>query len=80
MYLRGLQSLVEHLAAGNGLDSLWQGKLSLVDLPVASMLTQQGVLAPPVILPSFLSDAAAAKRLKKVANNAGLHHLIGADI
>jgi uncharacterized protein (TIGR02421 family) len=79
IYLRGLQDLVEHLAAGNEIDNLWQGKMSLVDLPLASMLTDQGILRPPVILPSFLSDRKARERLKKVASNAGLHHLIGAD-
>jgi uncharacterized protein (TIGR02421 family) len=79
IYLRGLQDLVEHLAGGHDLENLWQGKMSLVDLPLASMLTDQGILRPPVILPNFLGDSTARKRLKKVASNAGLHHLIGAD-
>jgi uncharacterized protein (TIGR02421 family) len=79
IYLRGLQDLVEHLAAGHDIENLWQGKMSLADLPLASMLTDQGILKPPVILPDFLSDSTARKRLKKVASNAGLHHLIGAN-
>jgi hypothetical protein len=79
IYLRGLQDLVEHLAAGNDLEGLWQGKMSLVDLPLMSTLTDQGILKPPVILPNFLSDTTARKRLRNVASNAGLHHLIGAD-
>ena len=79
IYLRGLQDLVEHLAAGYEIENLWQGKMSLVDLPLASLLTAQGILRPPAILPDFLSDATARKRLDKVASNAGLHHLIGAD-
>jgi len=79
IYLRGLQDLVEHLAAGNDLEDLWQGKMSLVDLPLMSTLTDQGILKPPVILPNFLSDTTARKRLGRVASNAGLHHLIGAD-
>ena len=79
VYLRGLQALVEHLAAGNQLESLWQGKLSLGDLPMAAMLTERGVLQPPAILPHFLKDPDAQKRIERVASNAGLHHLIGAD-
>ncbi|HKY48804.1 MAG TPA: tyrosine/phenylalanine carboxypeptidase domain-containing protein [Acidimicrobiia bacterium] len=79
IYLRGLQDLVEYLAAGNEIEDLWQGKMSLVDLPLTSMLTDQGILRAPVIFPSFLSDRTARERLKKVASNAGLHHLIGAD-
>jgi hypothetical protein len=53
--------------------------MSLVDLPLMSTLTDQGILKPPVILPNFLSDTTARKRLRNVASNAGLHHLIGAD-
>jgi uncharacterized protein (TIGR02421 family) len=78
IYLRGLHDLVEYLSAGNELDSLWQGKMSLVDLPVAKELTEQGVLQPPALLPSFLTDATARKRLERVATDTGLHHLIGA--
>ncbi len=79
IYLRGLHDLVEYLSAGNELDSLWQGKMSLVDLPVAKELTEQGVLQPPALLPHFLTDAAARKRLERVATDTGLHHLIGAE-
>lgn len=79
IYLRGLHDLVEYLSAGNELDCLWQGKMSLVDLPVAKKLTEQGVLKPPVLLPNFLTDAAARTRLERVATDTGLHHLIGAE-
>jgi uncharacterized protein (TIGR02421 family) len=79
VYLRGLQALVEHLAAGKKLGSLWQGKLALADLPVAAMLIERGILKEPVILPNFLSDVTAKKRIEKMATNAGLHNLIGAD-
>ena len=79
VYLRGLQGLVEHLAAGKTLGSLWQGKLALADLPVAAMLVERGILREPVILPKFLSDSTAKKRIEKMATNAGLHNLIGAD-
>lgn len=79
IYLRGLHDLVEYLSAGNELDSLWQGKISLVDLPTAKELTKRGVLEPPALLPKFLTDAAARKRLERVATDTGLHHLIGAE-
>lgn len=79
IYLRGLQGLIEHLAAGKTLGSLWQGKLALADLPVAAMLIERGILTEPVIVPNFLSDVAANQRIEKMATNAGLHNLIGAD-
>jgi uncharacterized protein (TIGR02421 family) len=79
IYLRGLQDLVDHLSAGNELDCLWQGKLSLADLPLAKELTERGVLAPPTLLPYFLSDEKARERISRVVGDVGLHHLIGAD-
>ncbi len=79
IYLRGLQALVEHLAAGKPLESLWQGKLALADLPTTATLIERGILQAPAILPNFLSDIAALKRIEKMATNAGLHNLIGAD-
>lgn len=79
IYLRGLQDVVDYLSAGNELDSLWQGKLSLADLPLARQLTEEGVLAPPTLLPYFLADEKARERIRRVVGDAGLHHLIGAD-
>lgn len=78
VYLRGLQELVDHVSTGNRLDLLWQGKMSLVDLPLVGELTKQGVLQSPALIPNFLSDATAIKRIKRVAGDAGLHYLIGA--
>lgn len=79
IYLRGLHDLVEYLSAGYELDCLWQGKMSLVDLPLTKQLTERGVLEPPALLPKFLTDATGRKRLEKVARDIGLHHLIGAE-
>jgi uncharacterized protein (TIGR02421 family) len=79
IYLRGLQNLVDYLSAGNELNSLWQGKMSLADLPFAKELTEQGVLAPPTLLPYFLTDDTARVRIRRVVGDAGLQHLIGAD-
>jgi uncharacterized protein (TIGR02421 family) len=79
IYLRGLQDLVDYLSAGNELDTLWQGKLSLADLPLARELTEHGVLAPPTLLPYFLADEKARERIRRVVGDAGLHQLIGVD-
>ena len=79
IYLRGLQDLVEYLSAGNELDCLWQGKMALSDLPLIRALTDRGVLAPPALLPNFLTDVTGRKRVERFASDAGLHVLIGAD-
>ena len=79
VYLRGLQALVEHLSGGNELASLWQGKVSLTDLPLTATLTDRGILSPAAMLPHFLGEPGARTRLEKIASNAGLHHLIGAE-
>jgi uncharacterized protein (TIGR02421 family) len=79
IYLRGLQDLVDYLSDGNELDTLWQGKLSLADLPLARELTEHGILAPPTLLPYFLADEKARERIRRVVGDAGLHQLIGVD-
>jgi uncharacterized protein (TIGR02421 family) len=78
IYLRGLQEVVEYVARGRDLDFLWRGKLALVDLALAESLSDTGTLGRAAILPSFLHNEDARKRLKTVAANEGLHQLIGA--
>jgi hypothetical protein len=53
--------------------------VALIDLPLTKELTDKGILIPPVILPSFLTDVTGRRRLGRVASDDGLHDLIGAD-
>ena len=78
-YLRGLRAMVEYSAAGAAIDDLWMGKLDLADLPLVAQLKDQGVLAPPVLLPPFLADGDAHERMVDFAASVGMHELIGAE-
>lgn len=78
-YLRGLRAMVEHSAGGAAIDDLWMGKLDLADLPLVTRLKEQGLLAPPVLLPPFLADGDARARMIEFAETVGVHELIGAE-
>lgn len=67
IYLRGLLALLGHVAAGGVLDLLFLGKFSLEDLPLVEDLAERGLLAPPRVMPRYLSDPEAAARLQNAA-------------
>jgi uncharacterized protein (TIGR02421 family) len=66
VYLRGLVELMGHLTDGGDLDLLWLGKLPLVDLPLVRDLADRGQLDAPRLLPRYLDDPVAVRRLDRV--------------
>ena len=78
-YLRALQALVEHLANGGLLETLWMGKVALADLPLVEELRDRGLLIPPAQLPTFLTAGGARRRVTDFATAVGIHELIGAE-
>jgi hypothetical protein len=78
-YLRALQALVEHLANGGLLETLWMGKVALADLPLVEELSDRGLLIPPAQLPAFLTAGGARRRVADFATAVGIHELIGAE-
>ena len=77
IYLRGLRELVDHLASGGSLSSLWLGKLPLQAAPVVADLHQRGALQDPLVLPRYLEDAGARQRLAHLPQVTSLTSLIG---
>lgn len=73
IYLRGLVHLLDYLARGGGLESLFIGKMSLEDLPLIDELRCRGLLIPPPLRPRFLDIAGADERLH--ALKAGMNPL-----
>ena len=78
IYLRGLLALLAHVAAGGALDLFFLGKFSIEDLPLVENLAGRGLLAPPRLLPRYLSEPAAATRLQKAGNAEDLVTLVNA--
>lgn len=67
IYLRGLVELLEHVAGGGELDLFFLGKFALRDLPLIQDLQERGVLCPARIMPRYLADPDAARRLREAA-------------
>jgi uncharacterized protein (TIGR02421 family) len=63
LYLKGLAELLGYLARGGDIEVLMLGKFALKHLHTIEQLLDDGVLVPPEILPSFLTDEAARQRL-----------------
>jgi uncharacterized protein (TIGR02421 family) len=66
IYLRGLLRLLRHLARGEPLEPLYIGKIAVKHIPVIEELRERGVLREPPLLPRFLRDPAARRRLDAV--------------
>jgi uncharacterized protein (TIGR02421 family) len=68
IYLRGFLRLVDHLASGVDLATLYAGKISFEAIPLIADLTERGILVTPPMRPRFLDDPVAQDRLKAVEN------------
>jgi uncharacterized protein (TIGR02421 family) len=77
VYLRGLRDLIDHLAAGHELDTLWLGKMPLESVPLVAEMHRRGALVDPLLHPRFLDDPIARDRLAAIANVSSLSSLIG---
>jgi hypothetical protein len=77
IYLRGLVDLLAHLRDGGTLDLLWRGKFSLDDLPLIAELDEKGVLLPARLIPRYLADPAAVRRIELAATTNELSKLLG---
>jgi uncharacterized protein (TIGR02421 family) len=63
VYLRGLRDLLEYLREGHAFERLFVGKFSLSQLPAIKSLYDDGQLAPPSLVPSYMHNARAQERL-----------------
>lgn len=77
VYLRGLHELVHHCRSGGGLETLWLGKMSLTDLPLAEELKERGALAEPLLRPRYIDDPDVQRRLAALDDMSSLSSLIG---
>lgn len=66
IYLRGLLDVMRHLREGGALEPLYVGKIARRHLPVINELRHRGVLREPPLLPRFLDDPDARRRLDAV--------------
>ena len=76
VYLRGLKHLLEALADGYPLESLYLGKISHQHLDFVEELQWRQILQPPTLTPTFLDSPEAEPRLQALSNGLTLTDLI----
>jgi uncharacterized protein (TIGR02421 family) len=78
VYLRGLASVIAHLASGGRLDVLWLGKMSLADVPHIEDLRNRRVLAEPLLVPRYFAEPDVQQRLSGITTSTTALDMIGA--
>ena len=76
IYLRGLIRLIEYLHRGGPLEPLYVGKIAQRHLPIMEELRHRSVLRTPPLVPRFLQDTEARRRLETVRDGITLTDLI----
>jgi uncharacterized protein (TIGR02421 family) len=80
IYLRGITHLLEALAAGSSLDTLFVGKLALEHLPLVQDLLDREVIRPPWVRPRWLDVPGAQERLDRLRAGASVTDLYEAEV
>ncbi len=78
VYLRGLGQLLEVLAAGHALESLYLGKIAYDYLDLIDELQWRQIVKPPVLRPLFLDSDEAQPRVRALAEGLSITELIEA--
>lgn len=79
IYLRGLISLLAYLRSGGDLHPLYIGKIAQRHIPVVEELRHRRILRAPPLVPRFLNDPAALRRLEAVRAGIPLIALVTED-
>ena len=69
VYLRGLQSVINYLAKGGRLDTLFVGKIAAEHTSVIEELQRRQVLNPPPFRPSYLDQPDSHYRIERIKTN-----------
>ncbi len=68
IYLRGLAQLLEYLRNGGDYNILLTGKISEEHISIIDELVYRGMLKKPVLIPRYLKNEKAIKRLESIKN------------
>ncbi len=79
IYLRGITRLLEALADGGSLDTLFVGKLALDHIPLVQDLLDREVLTAPWVRPRWLDVPGAQERLDRLREGASVRDLYGGE-
>ncbi len=76
VYLEGLVHILEYLAEGGELDTLFVGKIGQEHIPIIRELLWRGVLTNPPLKPRYMDRPEVLSRLKKLQNGASVLDLV----
>lgn len=76
VYLRGLVKVLKYFEEGGEIEPLLIGKISSEHVPIVKELQARKVLEPIKLLPRYLQDKDAAKKLNKLKNGITILDLI----
>lgn len=71
VYLRGLQAVLHYVQEGGDLNPLLVGKMAVEHIPIIEELLYRKVLRPVPIVPRYMQDAAAIRRLAALREGKG---------
>ncbi len=71
VYLRGLQAILQYVQKGGDLSPLLIGKMAVEHIPIIKELQYRKVLKPAQIVPRYMQDEAAIKRLDQLRRTSG---------
>ena len=66
LYLKGLSELLAYLHHDGDMEILFLGKFAMKQLHSLEKLLVEGIISPPDIIPQFLTQKSAQKRLERV--------------
>ena len=76
VYLQGLLEVMQYIQDGGDIMPLFVGKLGKQHVPIIQELQHRQILKAPLILPSYLENEKALKRMKKIKTGLSLLQLI----
>ena len=71
VYLRGLADILKYVQKGGDLSPLLVGKMAVDHIPVIRELQHRNVLKPSPIVPRYMQDEVALKRLERLNGSSG---------
>ena len=71
VYLRGLRAILRYVQKGGDLNPLLVGKMAIEHIPIIKELQYRKVLKPVPIVPRYLQDEAALRRLERLRGSTG---------
>lgn len=75
IYLRGFEKVLRFIAQGNDITNLYSGKIALKHVAIIEELQARNVVAPPRLIPRYLTNPENLIRLKEISADIPIYSL-----